>query len=108
MQAANPRVSSADAELLGGGWDPPGVSVMVMEALSPAHKINYESDDEYRPETDVHKHLRWYFRFLIAAQARQPVGTLPHLTQVSWECLLCGEVLQCVRAYIRAEAFDVR
>jgi hypothetical protein len=66
---------------------------MVIEALNPANKINDESDDEYRPETDVHKHLRWYFRFLIAAQARQPVGTLPYLAQLSWGCLLCGEVL---------------
>ena len=58
------------------------------DALSPAHKINDESDDEYRPETDIHIHLRWYFRLLIAAQARQPVGTLPHLTQLSLESLL--------------------
>lgn len=31
--------------------------------LSPADKINDESDDEQSAETDVHKLLRWYFRY---------------------------------------------
>jgi hypothetical protein len=61
--------------------------------LSPAHKINDESDDEQSPETDIHKHLQWYFRLLIAAQARQTVGTLPHLTQFYWEVRWSGTLL---------------
>jgi hypothetical protein len=64
-----------------------GVSVIVKGILHPAYKIEYESDDEYRSETDIHKNLRRYFRLLIAAETRHSVGTLPHLTQLSLESL---------------------
>jgi hypothetical protein len=57
-----------------------GVSLVVTRHdLRPAHKKDDESDDEYRSEADIHKNLRWCIRHFIAAQATQPVGTLPHL-----------------------------